>query len=343
MTTKIHMPTEMRALIYEAPKVMNIRQVAVPVPQADEVVVRVEIAGICGSELSGYLGHNSLRKPPLVMGHEFAGTIAQLGSSVSRYQVGERVTVNPLVSCHRCSSCLSGMANLCAERSLIGAGRPGAYAEYVAVPERNLHRLPDTLQFAEAAFVEPFACAVRVCRLAAIEPTSRLFIAGAGPIGLFVLQTAKVFGCSQITVMEINPDRLAIAQELGAHIVKSEEELQAIAPHGGFDIAVDAVGMDVTRQTCMRFTKAGGKVIFSGLHLADSVLPVNLAIRNELSLYGSFGYTPRDFEIALAWIVERKVDLMPWTQVSQLAEGQACFEKLLLQPGKIAKILLTCQ
>jgi 2-desacetyl-2-hydroxyethyl bacteriochlorophyllide A dehydrogenase len=326
----------MKALMYEGPRSMNIRTVPIPAPQAGEVLIRVEVAGICGSELSGYLGHNSLRKPPLIMGHEFAGTVAAIGEGCVQIAVGDRVTANPLISCGRCRDCLSGAANLCVDRRLIGAGRPGAFAEYVTVPEKNVYRLKDSMSFADGAFVEPFACAVRVCRLATVKPEHRMLIVGAGPIGLFVLQTAKVYGLNNVAVMDINPDRLDIVRELGGIPVGSVNEL----PAQGFDVAVDAVGMDTTRQQCMEFTRPGGRIVFSGLHAAESVLPVNLAIRNELAMFGSFGYTPNDYETALDWLAE-KVDLKPWTLIEPLEKGQTCFERLLSSPGKVAKILLS--
>jgi threonine dehydrogenase-like Zn-dependent dehydrogenase len=119
----------MKALVYEGPRTMTIRQIAIPSVGEDEVLIRVERAGICGSELSGYLGYNSLRKPPLVMGHEFAGSIEAMGPRATRFQSGDRVTANPLVSCGRCRDCVTGSANLCADRILVGAGRPGAFAE----------------------------------------------------------------------------------------------------------------------------------------------------------------------------------------------------------------------
>lgn len=191
--------------------------------------------------------------------------------------------------------------------------------------------------------VEPFACAVRICRLAAADPARKMMIVGAGPIGLFTLQTAQVFGVSGVDVMDINPERLEIVEELGGHPVSSEEDLKNAAPQKGYDIAVDAVGLDVTRQTCMNFARPGGRVIFSGLHAGESVLPVNLGIRNELSLIGSFGYNPVDFETALDWLAEGKVDLKPWSEEKPLEEGQACFERLIGNPGKTAKLLLKCK
>lgn len=331
----------MKALIYEGPRILTMRQKPIPKPQEDEVLIRVERVGICGSELSGYLGHNSLRKPPLVMGHEFAGTIAAVGKGVDKLAIGDRVTANPLVYCGVCGDCKAGAANLCMSRSLIGAGQPGAFAEYVIAPKANVLSIPEGISMDEGALVEPVACAVRICRLAKITPSDRLLIVGAGPIGLLVLQTARLFGLVDIVVMDVNHERLEVVTQLGGIAVASAEELNQFRLDRGFDITVDAVGMDVTRQQCMTSSRPGGRVVFSGLHAADSVIPINMAIRNELTMLGSFAYNPIDFESALQWIIEGRIDLRPWLTHAPLEEGQACFEKLISNPGKTVKFMLT--
>lgn len=331
---------QMKALVYEGPRMMNIRTVPVPKPAKDEVLLKVEKMGICGSELSGYLGKNSLRVPPLIMGHEFAGTIEEIGENVTDLQIGDRVTANPLISCGKCKDCLSGNANLCAGRKLIGAHHPGGFAEFVVVPAKNIHALDVHLSMELAAMTEPFACAVHICRLVSLTAVDRMFIAGAGPIGLFVLQAAKVFGVSRIVVFDINKERQDIAKEMGAHTVSSVEELSLLTEQEGFDVSVDAVGLDITRQQCIQFVRPGGRVVFSGLHSQDSVIPGNLVVRNEVKIFGAFGYNPRDFSIALEWLSEKKADLMPWTISEPIENGQQCFEKLLNDPGKVAKILL---
>lgn len=328
----------MRALVYEGPRSMEIREVEVPVPGPDEVLIRVERAGICGSELSGYLGHNSLRKPPLIMGHEFAGTIEQTGSGVSRFRLGDRVTANPLVSCGRCRPCTTGAAQLCQERQLIGAHRPGAFAEYVTIAERNVYALPDHITFDEGAFTEPFACAVHICKLLKPLPTDKLLIMGAGPIGLLALQAAKVYGLRDIVLVDINQERLEIARELGAITATS---LEALGGGSSFDAAVDAVGLEITRQTCVESVHPGGRVVFTGLHEEASRLPINKLIRSEIQVTGAFAYHSDDFETALQWIGEGRVSLSPWTKHAPLEQGGASFETLISNPGKIAKILLT--
>ncbi|WP_238458030.1 zinc-dependent alcohol dehydrogenase [Alkalihalobacterium alkalinitrilicum] len=329
----------MKALVYEGPKEMNMREIPIPEANIGEVLIQVERVGICGSELGGYLGHNSLRVPPLVMGHEFSGEIIE-ASEDSKFKVGDRVTVNPLISCGNCSDCKAGSPNLCVHRKLIGAHVPGAFAKYVTVPEGNVYHLPDHLSYEEGALVEPFACAVRISRIVQLTAFDKLLIVGAGPIGLFVLQTAKVLGINDVVVLEINPKRLEIVKELGGIPVSSEEQLKNYVTDRGFNVSVDAVGLDSTRQLCLNMTKPGGRVVFTGLHAENSELPINLAIRNELSLYGSFGYNPIDFELALNWISSRKVNMEKWIQNEALENGSACFETLIHDPGKIAKFML---
>lgn len=329
----------MRALVWEGPRTMSVRQVGVPAVGDRDVLIEVAHAGICGSELSGYLGRSSLRSPPLVMGHEFAGTIAQVGGEVEGVSIGERVTVNPLVSCGRCDRCAEGRNHLCPRRALIGAHRPGAFAQFVAVPEANVHALPAALGLATAALAEPLACAVHACRLAEVAPGQRLAIIGAGPIGLLVLVTARLLGVEEVVVSDTNDGRLGVAHGLGA-VAVPEREAGAELVAASFDVVVDAVGVDVTRRKCVELACAGGAVAFCGLHEEASPLPVNLVVRNELTLQGSFAYAPKDFENALEWLGDGRVDLSAWTTHADLSEGRACFEKLLGDPGDTIKILL---
>jgi 2-desacetyl-2-hydroxyethyl bacteriochlorophyllide A dehydrogenase len=204
-----------------------------------------------------------------------------------------------------------------------------------------VYKLPDHLSFDDGAMVESLACAVHVSRLGVLTPLDRLLIVGAGTIGLLVLQSAKVYGLTDVIVMDINPERLEIARELGGTPVLNRDELAKLTPAHGFDIAVDAVGMDVTRQQCMHAVKRGGRVIFTGLHASYSVLPINIAVRNELSLCGAFAYNPIDFEIVLDWFSDGKVNIQTWITHVSVDEGAACFQKLITNPGKTAKIIMS--
>jgi 2-desacetyl-2-hydroxyethyl bacteriochlorophyllide A dehydrogenase len=327
----------MKALVYEGPSSMQIREIDMPIPRPDEVIIRIERVGICGSELSGYLGHNSLRKPPLVMGHEFSGTIEVAGSGSIRFRQGDRVTANPLVSCGHCQACTTGAAQLCSERKLIGAHLPGAFAEYVAIAEKNVYPLKDHVSFDEGAFTEPCACAAHICKLLKLLPTDKLLIMGAGPIGLIALQSAQLHGLHDIVLIDINEDRLQIATELGA---VTATNLDLLKDNAKFDAALDAVGLELTRKTCIQSVKPGGRVVFTGLHEEESNLPINLLIRNEIQVMGAFAYHSDDFETALQWISEGRISLSPWTIFAPLEEGRACFQTLISNPGSIAKILL---
>lgn len=324
----------MKALVYEGPKVMNMREAPVPVPKDDEVVIRVGKVGICGSELGGYLGHNSLRKPPLIMGHEFAGTVASAGAAAAQFAPGTLVTANPLISCGGCRACRSGAPQLCPDRALIGAHRPGAFAEYVAVPSRNVYALPQGMTEAQGALAEPFACAVHLCRLAQVTADSRIVVYGAGPIGLCAVQAAAARGAADIVVVDLNEERLAAAAAMGASTGTAAPEA------GGFDIAIDAVGAGATRLGCVRAVRPGGTVVFTGLHEAAAELPVNDMIRSEIATIGAFAYAPEDFEAALRLLGEGVFDLVPWTAYASLEEGAACFETLINGPGRVAKFML---
>ena len=334
------MNSTMSALVYEAPLQMNIRQVPVPVIQPDEALIRVFYSGICGSELSGYEGKNSLRKPPLIMGHEFSGHIEAISSAVDRpeLKVGAAVTANPLVSCRQCRYCLSGKQQLCPNRKLLGAHLPGSNAEFVAIRADALFLIPPELSLATAALAEPAACAIHAAALATPSPEQQGLVVGAGPMGLMVIQALIDRGISQIFCIDLNAKRLAMAEKLGA--IPGTFESLASQP---VDIVIDAVGASATRQGCGRVVRSGGRIIWIGLHESDTVLPVNDFIRREITTYGSFAYTPIDFDNALKALAEKRIMLEDrWTQVEPLENGTACYEKLL-QGAPISKIWLTPQ
>ena len=328
----------MSALVYESPLQMNVRQVPIPVIQPDEVLIRVAYSGICGSELSGYEGKNSLRKPPLIMGHEFSGHVEVIGSAVDRpeLKVGTAVTANPLVSCRQCRYCLSGKQHLCPNRKLLGAHLPGSNAEFVVICADALFLIPPGLSLATAALAEPAACAIHAAAFAKPSPDEQALVVGAGPIGLMVIQALADRGVRQIFCIDLNSERLAMAEKLGA--VPGTFESLASQP---MDIVVDAVGASATRQGCARVVRSGGRIVWIGLHESDTSLPVNDFIRREITTYGSFAYTPIDFDNALQALAQKRITLEDaWTEIESLENGTACYEKLL-HGAPISKIWLT--
>jgi len=338
-----------KALIWEAPKKMVMREQAELTPQADEVLVEVAYAGICGSELSGYLGHNALRVPPLVMGHEFSGKIAALGSDAKRLNPalaeGQPVTVNPL-SCNKDSDFQRlGLDHLCPSRALLGAHRPGAYADYVSVPAQSVVALPESVSLRTGALTEPVACAVRIGELAGEVSGQDCLIVGAGPIGLLSLQVLLISGAKRVFIADLDSERLAMGADLGGdaidpHNDDTVEVVKTATDGRGVPVAVDAVGTAATRGQCVAATMTTGKVILSGLHEETSAIPAADIIRREITLRGSFAYSPNNFRRALELLEAGAIRLDPWIVEAPLADGGTWFDRLLGAPGNVSKVLL---
>ncbi|MBN1875312.1 MAG: alcohol dehydrogenase catalytic domain-containing protein [Anaerolineae bacterium] len=335
----------MHALVWTAPRAMEMQTLPIPVLEPDEVLIKVAYAGICGSELSGYLGHNALRVPPLVMGHEFSGEIVALGKDVTTLTEGQNATVFPFTACGVCAYCVQGMPQLCVSRKLLGAHRPGAFAEYVAVPAVQVFPLPSEMSLRLGALTEPVACGVRVGEWVGAVAGEVALIIGAGPIGLLSLLALKIYGAKRIFIADLDPARLEIGAALGGEVLdpRAVDVIQVVreATGGlGSAVSVDAVGAAMTRRQCISATRALGRVVLSGLHEETSAMPVADVIRRELTLQGSFSYSPANFSEAIKWLQEGRVPLDPWLVEAPLLEGGLWFDRLIEGPGGVAKVLL---
>lgn len=324
----------MKALVWHGPRAMTLEEVERPKPRAHEVRLHVDAVGICGSELSGFLGENALRVPPLVMGHEFAGTVDAVGTSVTDLQPGDRVVVNPLSSCGTCARCLAGVANLCDRRALIGAHVPGAFAEAVTVPAASCTPLPTGVDAVQASLAEPLACAVRAVRLAGNVEGMRVRVIGAGPIGLFVALVARAERASHVTIHDPNRSRAALAEVWG---IEAPD-----APPATGDVVVDAVGRVATRSIALEALDRGGTAVFVGLHHPDTTFDANALVRDEKVVRGSFAYTPGDFAAAVEHLVLGTVPRYDdaWLSQRTLADGPAAFAELIDTQPPFAKIVL---
>jgi threonine dehydrogenase-like Zn-dependent dehydrogenase len=337
----------MPALVWEAPRKMVLGEKPIPAVPEDEVLIKVAYVGICGSELSGYLGHNALRVPPLVMGHEFSGEIVALGGRVPdsfpALQIGLRVTANPLIYCGECRPCRLGLNQLCLNRKLLGAHRPGAFAGYISAPAQQVLPLPETVSQENGALAEPAACGVRIGELAGPVEGETVLVIGAGTIGLFALQALLLQGAARVFIADLNPERLAAGAALGGQtldprqvdVVKTVRE----ATGGGAAAAVDAVGTAGTRGQCVAATRTTGTVILSGLHEETSAVPAADIIRREITVKGSFAYSPANFARAVELLAQGAVRLDRWTVKAPLAEGGLWFDRLVEGTG-VAKVLL---
>lgn len=339
----------MKALVWEAARTLVMRDQPMPRAAADEILVKVAHAGICGSELGGYLGRNALRAPPLVMGHEFAGEIVELGGEVSSLRpdlnAGQTVTVNPLWHCGQCAYCRRGVNQLCHRRQLLGAHRPGAYAEYVTVPAKLALALPAGMDTRIGALTEPVACAVRIAELAGDVAGEDCLVIGAGPIGLLSLQMLKLNDARRVFIAETDDERLRMGAELGGIPIQPREtdaaQTAQDATNGqGVAVSVDAVGSAATREQCVTATRAGGRLILSGLHEERSAMPAADMIRREIEVKGSFAYSPANFAQSLDLLGRGAVRLDPWIIEAPLSEAGKWFDRLIEAPGDVAKALL---
>jgi 2-desacetyl-2-hydroxyethyl bacteriochlorophyllide A dehydrogenase len=326
----------MKALVWQGPNRISVEEVSEPRPRPGEAVVRTEAAGICGSEVEGYLGRMANRKPPLVMGHEFAGTVVEVGEDVDRGWLGRRVAVNPIVGCGECRYCRVGDRNLCPDRYLIGIGAPGGFAVAAAVPERCLFELPGGLDARLGALVEPLANGVHAIRRAAPEGAVTAVVIGAGTIGLACLQAALLHGVEEVVVLERHPTRREHALTLGAHeAFESGGELKP-----GVDLVVDAAGSDSTRQLAIDLLSPAGTAVFIGLHSDETALPWHRVIRGNHSIRGVFGYSDGDFRQALEWVAGGRAGIGELGTVLPLDQGPAAFATLAEGPTKEIKVFL---
>ena len=284
----------MKALLLSQYRHLEITDIPIPTPAPDEVLVSVAACGICGSDVHGYDGASGRRIPPLVMGHEAAGIVAGMGDQVDGFEEGDRVTFDSTVYCGECSNCLRGDMNLCDRRQVLGVScgdyrRNGAFAEFIVVPARIVHRLPDNLSFDEAALLEAVAVAIHAVSLAPIEARGAALVIGAGTIGLLVQQALAVAGCSRVFVADVDATRLKLSASLGATTILGSgpdvvNEILHVTGGAGVDIAVEAVGLNQTVTTAINGTRKGGSVILVGNISSEVTLPLQTVVTRQIRL-----------------------------------------------------------
>ncbi|SLN23342.1 Putative L-galactonate oxidoreductase [Roseovarius litorisediminis] len=322
----------MKALIYTGPETLDYRDASMPQPKTDEALIRVESVGICGSDMHAYLGHDNRRPAPLILGHEAAGTI------IGGPREGKRVTINPLVTCGTCPACISGRENLCSTRQIISMPpREGAFAQYVAMPERNLVAIPDDISTGKAALAEPLAVSWHAVRLGleALHPAAdrQAIVIGGGAIGLGAALALRAMGVGDITIVEPNAERRAF---LGLHC----DEKAVAAGDGQFAIVVDAVGYAATRATASELAQPGGVILHIGLGEDTGGLDIRRMTLQEITFIGTYTYTAQDFRDTAQAIFNNRLGPLDWVETRPLADGAKAFADI--RAGRIAapKIIL---
>jgi len=326
----------MKALVYTATERTDYRDQPDPSPRPGEALVRVEAVGICGSDMHAWHGHDPRRVPPLILGHEACGTVLE------GPEAGARVVLNPLVTCGVCEDCRTGRSNLCAGRELIGMHRPGAFAERVAIPARNLIPLPEGMDPAKAALTEPCATAWHALVLAARAgwrpvPECRALVIGGGSVGLLGGLILKAWGARQVRLAETNPLRRATA---AAAELEAFDPIAAPAETAAFDLVLDAVGAIATRAAALAAVRPGGVVSHVGLQDWAGDFDARSLTLSEITLIGVYTYTDADLRASLAALHDGRLGALDWIEERPLAEGGRAFHDLDAGRSPAAKIVL---
>ncbi len=275
------------AVLVETGKI-EVKNIQSPEPGPGEVLIRVIVAGICGSDYSLY--HGKFGVPlPVIPGHEATGRIEKLGSGVSGLEVSERITIQPNFSCHDCTMCRSGHQNICPAKIRLGVDTDGIFAEYAKVPARYVWPIPDGLKDEVAVFAEPLAAVAHALKIMAPRKGDRTLIFGTGVMGLLALQLAALKG-AEVSACDLNQTRLALAKRLGAAHVIDANEPTASLPNT-FDLIYETSGADSALDQAIRFAAPGGKIVVLGLPGKEHPVSTVLIVRKELQIMGSMIYT----------------------------------------------------
>ena len=341
----------MKALVLEAYKKLVIDEVAAPDVAPNEVLVRVKSCGICGSDVHGFDGGSGRRIPPVIMGHEASGVGDQVGSNISRFQPGDRVTFDSMISCGQCGFCRRGAPNLCDDRRVLGVScedyrRQGAFAELVNVPEHIVFAIPDNLSFDEAALVEPISVAVHAVNRTPKQLGDTAVVVGAGMIGLLALQALRRAGCGRIISVDLEDDRLAIARGLGAGDILNSRNvdipavIREMTGGLGADIALEAVGADATVRMSIDSVRKGGIVTLIGNVTPHVGFPLQSVVTREITVYGSCA-SANDYPACLELMSRGAIKAAPIISAAvPLEQGAEMFDRLYAKEPGLTKVIL---
>ncbi|MFW6209144.1 MAG: galactitol-1-phosphate 5-dehydrogenase [Spirochaetota bacterium] len=344
----------MNALVLSSYNNLEYKQVEKPKIKPDEVLVRIEAVGICGSDVHGMDGSTGRRIPPLIMGHEAAGVIEEAGAEVDDYKPGERVTFDSTLYCGHCRYCRRGKINFCENRRVLGVAcdeysQQGAFAEYVPIPAHILYRLPKEVSFQEGAMVEPLSVAAHAVEITPISFGDTALVIGAGVIGLLTLQVLRTSGCSRVYVADIDDARLASATELGAsetfntRKVQLSEEIVQCTGGLGADCAFDAVGLQETTNAGIYSVQKGGTVTVIGNLTPKAELPLQYIVSRQIRVQGS-NASAGEYPACIEMIQNGQIELDPlMSKVAPLSEGAQWFDKLYRGGSDLFKVILEPQ
>jgi L-iditol 2-dehydrogenase len=340
----------LKALVHTKPYVLEYCDHPDPPLGEDDVLVRVRACGICGSDVAGYTGKTGRRIPPIIMGHEAAGAVERMEKNVTGFAPGDRVCFDSTVYCNQCPACRQGLYNRCMKRQVLGVSVPefkrhGAFAEFVAVPHWICAKLPENVSFVQAALLEPASIGMHAANRPPISQGSTAVVIGAGTIGLFILQAAKLRGATTIAC-DINDFRLDLARRIGADVclnsgkVDVKQEIQEHTGGRGADVVFEAVGYGETFRQAVSLARAGGHVVAVGNLQKEIEINLQELVSRELTFLGSYA-SSGEFRACIGLIAEGKIDVGPLiSEVLPLSEGPGAFKRLLEGQEDLLKIVL---
>lgn len=341
----------MKAMLLTEYKNLTVTEFPMPEISANDVLVQVRACGICGSDIHGYDGSTGRRIPPLVMGHEAAGVITEIGSQVTSFRVGDRVTFDSTVSCGHCFFCRRGDINLCDNRMVLGVScgeyrRHGAFAEYVSVPQHICYLLPEELPFEHAAMIEAVSIAVHAANRTPVSLGDTAVVVGSGMIGLLVIQAMRLAGCGRIIAVDLAEDRLEKAKELGADIglkgdaVDVPAEVRKLTSGRGADVVLEVVGIASTVNMAIACARKGGSVTLVGNLSPKVEMPLQAIVTRELTIHGTCG-SRGEYPACIELLQRRAIRVDPLiTATISLNDGPAWFQRLYAgEPGAMKVIV----
>jgi L-iditol 2-dehydrogenase len=341
----------MKALLLSEYKHLEIADIPEPTPRPDEVLIRVNACGICGSDVHGFDGGSGRRIPPIVMGHEAAGTVVEAGSAVSDFKAGDRITFDSTISCGHCHFCRRGLIHLCNNREVLGVScgdyrRMGALAEYVSLPRRICYNLTDELPFENAAMIESISVAVHEVSLSPVSLYDTAVVMGAGMIGLVTLLAARLAGCGRVIAVDLDGTRLNAAKDLGAtNLIDATNadvprRVRELTNGLGADVAFECVGATPTIVSSIESVRKGGTVTLIG-NIARSVeLPLQSIVTRQIRLQGSCA-SCGEYPACIDFLARGAIRVEPLiSAVVPLEEGPKWFDRLYQREPNLMKVVL---
>ena len=341
----------MKALLLSAYKQLDVVDMPAPTPAEDELLIRIRACGICGSDVHGYDGSTGRRVPPIVMGHEAAGEVEAVGSAVSNFKPGDRVTFDSTVYCGKCFFCRRGEINLCDDRETIGVSTPmyrrmGAFAEYLCVPERIAYPLPDNMPFAHAALIEAVSVAVHAVSLTPIALEDSVVVVGAGMIGLLTMQAARLAGAGRVIAVDVDDSRLAMARKLGATDTFNSSnadvaaQIVELTSGRGADAALECVGSTIPIKLALESVHKGGAVTLVGNVAPTVEIGLQWMVVRELRVQGSSA-SSGEFPACIAAMSRGAIRVEPLlSATAPLDDGASWFERLYGREAGLLKVVL---